>query len=141
MTEAEARAKASEIIQRGRVNTLLIAIEEAIASLEAGMAAGALGTLREALHDDKSFYNRALAQREEGIAPQAECGWLIENGKQGDELRYRTIRQGLPAWTDDHNEAIRFARRADAEMFAAEDEDAWRIVEHMWHAKREDVSR
>ena len=25
---------------------------------------------------------------------------------------------------------LRFARRVDAEMFAAEDEDAWRIVEH-----------
>jgi hypothetical protein len=35
-------------------------------------------------------------------------------------------------WTEDPNAAIRFARRADAEMFAAGDEDVWRITEHMW---------
>lgn len=61
-----------------------------------------------------------------------ETGWLIENGKQGDELRYRTMRHGLPEWTSDHLEAMRFARRVDAERFAEDDEDAWRIVEHAW---------
>lgn len=59
-------------------------------------------------------------------------GWLIENGKSGDELRYRNMEQGLPTWTADHNEALRFARRVDAEKFAAEDEAAWCIVEHGW---------
>jgi hypothetical protein len=61
-----------------------------------------------------------------------EVGWLIENGKQGDELRYRNMEQGVTTWTADPNEALRFARRADAEKFAAEDEDAWLITEHMW---------
>lgn len=57
-----------------------------------------------------------------------EVGWLVES-KIGT---YRTIEGGLPVWTTDPNKAIRFARRADAEMFAAEDEAAWRIAEHVW---------
>jgi len=61
-----------------------------------------------------------------------ERGWLIENGLGGDALRYRAMRQGMPVWTADHNEALRFARRIDAEKFAEEDEDAWRIAEHAW---------
>lgn len=61
-----------------------------------------------------------------------QYGWLVENGKSGDELRYRTMRQGMIVWTADHNEALRFARREDAERFAAEDEDAWRTAEHAW---------
>ncbi len=59
-------------------------------------------------------------------------GWLIENGKKGDALRYRNMEQGIPTWTADHDEALRFSRRKDAEKFAAEDEDAWRIVEHIF---------
>lgn len=62
-----------------------------------------------------------------------EYGWLVENGKQGDELRYRTWRDGMPAWTADHNEATRYCRRIDAERAHQEDEDAWRIVQHAWH--------
>lgn len=65
-----------------------------------------------------------------------EFGWLIENGKkQGDGLAYRFINNdlgGIPDWTEDHNKALRFARREDAEQFAHHDEDAWRIVEHAW---------
>jgi hypothetical protein len=61
-----------------------------------------------------------------------EVGWLVENGKSGDELRYRTMEQGLAVWTADNLKALRFARREDAEMFSQEDEDAWRIAEHIW---------
>lgn len=65
-----------------------------------------------------------------------EIGWLIENGKNaGDGLLYRTMKQGNITWTADVNAAIRFARRADAELFAEEDEDAWRIVEHGWYPR------
>jgi len=63
---------------------------------------------------------------------KTEYGWVVENGKQGDELRYRTMRDGLPAWTADHMEALRFCRRIDAERFAEEDEEAGRIAEHAW---------
>lgn len=66
-------------------------------------------------------------------AEKVEYGWLVENGKSGAELRYRTWRDGLPEWTADPNEATRFARRIDAEEVHREDEDAWRIVEHAWH--------
>lgn len=61
--------------------------------------------------------------------------WLIENGKkQGEGIAYRRMDQGIPTWTEDPHKAMRFARRADAEMFAEEDEDAWRIVEHGFEA-------
>jgi hypothetical protein len=60
-------------------------------------------------------------------------GWLIENGKkQGEGLAYRFMDQGIPNWTPDHMQALRFARREDAEQFSAEDEEAMRIVEHAW---------
>lgn len=66
--------------------------------------------------------------------PARDSGWLIENGKQqGAGLAYRYIDNdggGVPAWTEDPNKALRFARRADAEQYAHHDEDAWRIVEH-----------
>jgi hypothetical protein len=76
----------------------------------------------------------ALALRREAEdAGHKESGWLVENGKSGEELRYRTMEQGLPVWTTDNLKALRFARRVDAELFAAEDEDAWRVAEHVWH--------
>ena len=69
---------------------------------------------------------------------RTQYGWLIENGKkQGEGLAYRFIDNdngGWGGWTEDHNKAIRFARREDAEQFAHHDEDAWRIVEHGWDA-------
>jgi hypothetical protein len=65
----------------------------------------------------------------------AQFGWLIENGKQaGSGLAYRFMEHGMVGWTEDPNKALAFARRKDAEQFAEEDEDAWRIVEHGWHA-------
>jgi len=51
-----ARQKIAELMQHGRAKTLIVAIEEAITSLEMGMAIGALGTLKDALQDDRSFY-------------------------------------------------------------------------------------
>lgn len=72
-----------------------------------------------------------------GLAAQinsllAERGWLVENGGQGEALRYRMIADGMPGWTPNHMEALRFARRQDAEAWCAEDEDAWRVAKHMW---------
>jgi hypothetical protein len=72
----------------------------------------------------------------EGNAPEPsevrETGWLVENGKSGSDIRYRTMTHGMGGWTTDSRTAIRFARRQDAEMFAQDDEDAWAIVEHQW---------
>lgn len=74
---------------------------------------------------------RALSAR---LLPEGtQTGWLVENGKQGDELRYRTWKHGMPDWTADHNEATRYCRRIDAERAHQEDEEAFRIVEHAWH--------
>lgn len=66
-------------------------------------------------------------------APKDEMGWLVEDGNLNKTM-YRCMDETGIHWTDDPNKAIRFARREDAEMFAAGDEDAWRIVEHMWCA-------
>lgn len=60
-----------------------------------------------------------------------ETGWLVERGGNGTPM-YRTLEQGVPVWTADSLKALRFARREDAELFAAEDEDAWLITEHSW---------
>ena len=66
-------------------------------------------------------------------APQFETGWLIGNGSDG----YRTMDDyGNFKWTTDASEAIRFARKKDAERVSAEDEDAWTITHHMWPAGR-----
>ncbi len=58
-----------------------------------------------------------------------ETEWLVENGKVGSELRYRTMKQGSIVWTIDVNEALRFVSRVDAEKFSEEDEEAWKIEE------------
>jgi len=56
--------------------------------------------------------------------------WLIENGKDGEDIRYRGWAEGWPYWVKDPYKALWFVRREDAEAISAEDEDAWRIVEH-----------
>lgn len=71
-----------------------------------------------------------------------ETGWLVENGKPVPQLRYRYFDDtGCVDWTDDHNKALRFSRRVDAEQFSANDDDAWRIVEHTWSAPVESEHR
>jgi hypothetical protein len=61
---------------------------------------------------------------------RTEYGWLIERDGHGG-LRYATPR----SWTADHMQALRFARKVDAEEFAASRQD-WstdiRITEHAW---------
>jgi hypothetical protein len=61
-----------------------------------------------------------------------ETGWLVEDGGGLAQPRYRTMDKTGIHWTVNVHDAIRFARRADAEMFAAGDKGAWRIMEHMW---------
>jgi hypothetical protein len=51
-------------------------------------------------------------------------GWIIANA---DETAFRAWHMG-PIWTDSRDKALRFARREDAETFAREDEDAWKIL-------------
>lgn len=61
-----------------------------------------------------------------------ETAWLVEDSRNNGLIKYRTMDQEGIHWTEDVHKAIRFARREDAEMFAAGDEDAWHIVEHIW---------
>lgn len=53
------------------------------------------------------------------------AAWVVAN-VDGDN--YRRMEQGMPVWTTFLDKAIWFTRRADAEQFAAEDEDAWKIL-------------
>lgn len=80
--------------------------------------------------------NECRCHREEQASAEKageyrETGWLVENGMPSD-IKYRFMDDDGPQWTRDPLKAIRFARRADAEMFAAGDDDAWRIVEHVF---------
>lgn len=79
------------------------------------------------------YKRRVKKKAREDLKKEKDSGWVVENGKAGDELRYRAIEQGCPVWTADVEKAIRFARRVDAEMFSAEDEDAWRVTEHLFY--------
>ena len=54
-------------------------------------------------------------------------GWIIGNAQ---ETQWRRWGDAGPEWTLHRDQALRFARRADAEAFTGEDEDAWRIVRH-----------
>lgn len=75
---------------------------------------------------------KSLVLRLESSKPWTrETGWLVERGGNGTPM-YRTLEQGLPVWTPDSLKALRFARREDAELFAAEDDDAWLVTEHSW---------
>ena len=85
-------------------------------------------------HLARVFFDAGVSAALGGATQPVYC-WLVENGKQaGSGLAYRRMDQGMSTWTEDPHKAIRFARRADAEMFAEEDEDAWRIVEHGFEA-------
>ena len=79
---------------------------------------------------DKQMFLEKYAYKIKAI----ETGWLIVNGS-GSLLSYFTVYEGLLAWTLDHNLAVRFARKADAELMADyfPAEEVTRIAEHIWH--------
>lgn len=90
---------------------------------------------KQALWSRVHKIDTAVTTALESDGTKTQFCWLVENGRQqGDGLAYRYMDHGMPLWTEDPHKAIRFARREDAEMFAAEDEDAWRIVEHGFEA-------
>jgi hypothetical protein len=63
-------------------------------------------------------------QRAEAAERSLETqGWVISDGQ---DKQYRTFENSYCEWST-LDKAIRFARREDAEAFAAEDEDAWHI--------------
>lgn len=79
------------------------------------------------------YSNEARDMAAELLATRKGCStaWLIERAG-GIATMYRTADRYGFGWTTDVNCAIRFARRADAEMCAASDELAHKIVEHTW---------
>ncbi|MCG7507105.1 hypothetical protein [Mesorhizobium retamae] len=54
-----------------------------------------------------------------------EYAWIVGSG---DRKRWRIWTDGMPAWTENREQATRFARREDAEAVHREDEDAWTII-------------
>ena len=62
-----------------------------------------------------------------------ETGWVLEKGEACNP-RYLTVDGGLLDWTEpsDHANALRFARREDAERMVQIVEDADRVAEHGW---------
>jgi len=56
------------------------------------------------------------------------AAWAVTDNAEPPHYRMLDA-VGCPGWTDDVDAALWFARRQDAESFAREDEDAWRIIE------------
>lgn len=70
------------------------------------------------VHSDSIFaLERALTE--------IPAGYVVANGPQ---TAFRCWHPEGPGWTDDKRQALMFARRMDAEAFAAEDPDAWAIL-------------
>lgn len=68
--------------------------------------------------------NRELPDGTGLYVASPERAWVVADG-QG--ARWRMWGSFGPAWTSDRDQALHFARRADAEAFANDDEDAWLI--------------
>jgi hypothetical protein len=75
-------------------------------------------TLSESERRESKARATLSATREEG-------GWIVASG---DGQRFRAWQGGCPCWTNDRGEAIRYARRQDAEAAHEEDEDAWSVL-------------
>lgn len=54
-------------------------------------------------------------------------GWIVGNSADN---QWRSWNEFGPSWTGDPAEAIRYARREDAEAVHRDDEDAWSIVQY-----------
>lgn len=68
------------------------------------------------------------------VANPTESGWLIELAGSHVAPRWLMFHRGLVAWTATASEALRFARRVDAEVFAKQTCGAtsWFASEHQW---------
>lgn len=72
---------------------------------------------------------------------QEHTGWLIERSDLLVKPSYWTGRQGLPAWSADHLQAIRFARKDDAEKMSYLWTSYGTAVEHLWVAQQTPAAR
>lgn len=75
------------------------------------------------------------SETKDDVPMSHETGWLIEHE---DEPMWLTLQPAEAAWTvcwsKDSQDALRFARRQDAELYCATflDESPVRITEHRW---------
>lgn len=73
-----------------------------------------------------------------GVQPSApqvltESAWLVESKGSDGFPRYRSMSDADGIyWTPDHMEAIRFARRVDAERFCEGDPETVGVTQHVW---------
>lgn len=89
------------------------------------LAFGAIGSTFRLVH-------RTGGQVALEIVPDAPHGYVIDNGRIGAAQRWRYMNVvGLADWTADHDRALRFVRRQDAESFCAQDQDAWGITPYL----------
>ena len=114
------RAERMEELERQRALAIK-ELENARNSMTASTLGGR-GRIAEAQDRLNSIRERLAALRTADAEPG---GWIVGNAK-GD--RWRTWESGMPDWTDDREKAIRYARREDAEMAHAEDDDAWKVM-------------
>ena len=74
--------------------------------------------------------NAALSPASPARTPMGGTGWIVSNGS---ETKWRSWDQGGSIWVDSPDKATRYARREDAELVHAEDEDAWCIKPYHQH--------
>jgi hypothetical protein len=61
-----------------------------------------------------------------------EKAWVLEKGSPSDPHYATVLESGCLGWLKGNYNALRFARRRDAEMMAEIMEDADRVCEHEW---------
>lgn len=64
----------------------------------------------------------------QSLEPDGFAGFVVADSGSEKCDRYRCWRNDGPGWTINIDDALQFARRQDAEAFAAEDIDGWRIL-------------
>src|SRR5207247_643095 len=73
------------------------------------------------------------------VPAMSETGWCIEHG-EARAPKYLSVLDGHWNWNPDHLKALRFSRRADAEMVATMVNEVDRIAEHSWEISVPDAT-
>ena len=71
------------------------------------------------------------------MSETVERGWLIERSTEHGPAYIFVDSNEMLGWTHDSLQAIRFARKEDAEQVARMIDDAEKITEHEWVGRRE----
>lgn len=105
-----------------------------------GLEADSIGLTAAAMRHDARHHllEQAANELEAALAARQPMGATVKNSftvgggqawvvADGQGARWRMWGSYGPEWTSDRDQALHFARRADAEAFANDDEDAWLI--------------